>query len=296
MNIKQAEEKSGVSRQNIRFYEREGLLTPDRNPENDYREYTQGHIETLKKIRALRALDMPLDQIRLILREEETLGNAAAKQQLALQKKMEKLADAVKFCQELLDVENLHQWNVDEMLSRMDRPEHRPALSRKWLDDYKQVVLSESQKRFTFIPDDAVTNPSEFTNALFAFARKQGLDLVITREGMYPEFTIDGIEYTAERYYTHVRGIPVATISCRVKYPEDFEPDVPETRKKLMKLLNFSWLLIPAILILLIWLVPADRRELLTSWEGWMILLTVLVLLGTGIYRTWLFHFNEKQS
>lgn len=40
MNIKTAEALSGVSRQNIRFYEREGLLTPDRNPENDYREWS----------------------------------------------------------------------------------------------------------------------------------------------------------------------------------------------------------------------------------------------------------------
>lgn len=48
MNIKQAESLSGISQQNIRFYEREGLLTQDRNPENDYREYDMGHIETLK--------------------------------------------------------------------------------------------------------------------------------------------------------------------------------------------------------------------------------------------------------
>ena len=31
MNIKQASEQSGVSSPNIRFYEKEGLLTPARN-------------------------------------------------------------------------------------------------------------------------------------------------------------------------------------------------------------------------------------------------------------------------
>ena len=46
MNIKKAEELSGVSRQNIRFYEREGLLHPERNAENDYREYREEHIHT----------------------------------------------------------------------------------------------------------------------------------------------------------------------------------------------------------------------------------------------------------
>lgn len=34
---------------------------------------------------------------------------------------------------------------------------------------------------------------------------------------MYPEFIMDGIEYTAERNYTHVAGIPVAVIRCTIK-------------------------------------------------------------------------------
>lgn len=295
MNIKQAEELSGVSRQNIRYYEREGLLTPERNPENDYREYSQAHILTLKRIRALRAMDMPLEQIHSILHDEITLSDGAARQLRALEQKIDRLSTAMSFCRELQSVSSLAEWDTDEMLSRMDRPETIGSLSRKWMEDYKKVVLSESMKRFTFIPDDAVTNASEFTNVLCDYGRKHNLNLVIIREGMYPEFTIDGIEYTAERYYTHVKGIPVATISCKVKYPEDFEPDVPEKRKKLMKLLNLSWLLIPVILFLLIWILPSDRRNLLSSWEGWLMLITLLVLLCTGLYRIWLFHFNEKQ-
>ena len=295
MNIKQAEERSGVSRQNIRYYEREGLLTPHRNPENDYREYSDAHIETLKQIRALRSLDMPLEQIRAILREETSLSQGAARQLNALEIEMQRLSSAMTFCRELTDVASIPDWNVDEMLSRMEHPENRASLSRKWLEDYKKVVLAESRKRITFIPEDAVTNASEFTNALCAYGRKHDLNLVITREGMYPEFTIDGIEYTAERYYTPVRGIPVATIACKVKYPEDFEPDIPENRKKLMKLLNLSWLLIPVVLVVLIWILPSDRRTILTGWEGWLILLSILILLGTGAYRTWFYRFNEKQ-
>ena len=38
MNIKQASEQSGVSAPNIRFYEKEGLLTPARRQGNDYRD------------------------------------------------------------------------------------------------------------------------------------------------------------------------------------------------------------------------------------------------------------------
>ena len=70
MNIKQASEQSGVSAPNIRFYEKEGLLTPARRQGNDYRVYTAGDIRTLKLIRMLRMLDVPLPTIKAVLRGE----------------------------------------------------------------------------------------------------------------------------------------------------------------------------------------------------------------------------------
>jgi len=43
MNIKQVEKLTGISSQNIRFYESQGLLTPER-ADNGYREYHQEYI------------------------------------------------------------------------------------------------------------------------------------------------------------------------------------------------------------------------------------------------------------
>ena len=60
MNIKQAAEQSGVSARNIRYYEQAGLLTPARNPENEYRIYSQADVRALKLTRMLRTLDMPI--------------------------------------------------------------------------------------------------------------------------------------------------------------------------------------------------------------------------------------------
>ena len=67
MNIKQTADASGVSARNIRYYEQAGLLAPARNPENDYRIYTDADVRTLKLIRVLRTLDMPVDDIRAVL-------------------------------------------------------------------------------------------------------------------------------------------------------------------------------------------------------------------------------------
>lgn len=292
MNIKAAEELSGVSRQNIRFYEREGLLNPDRNPENDYREYQQEHIETLKMIRVMRMLDMPLDQIKLVLEGSISPAKAAKEQRQKLKAQQEQLSAAIRFCEEWSAFQTMEAVNVDEMISRMESSENVQGLFQKWVEDYRKVVLAEEKKLFTFIPDQAVTDPREFTEALFAYAEKNSLNLVITKESMYPEFTIDGIEYTAERVYNAVRGIPVATIRCKVKYPEDFEPDVPENRKKLMKLLNLGWWLIPAVAVIFIVLAG---RNVSSPLERWLMGLGVTAITAVGLYRTWLFHFNEKQ-
>ena len=292
MNIKAAEELSGVYRKNIRFYEREGLLNPDRNPENDYREYQQEHIETLKMIRVMRMLDMPLDQIKLVLEGSISPAKAAKEQRQKLKAQQEQLSAAIRFCEEWSAFQTMEAVNVDEMISRMESSENVQGLFQKWVEDYRKVVLAEEKKLFTFIPDQAVTDPREFTEALFAYAEKNSLNLVITKESMYPEFTIDGIEYTAERVYNAVRGIPVATIRCKVKYPEDFEPDVPENRKKLMKLLNLGWWLIPAVAVIFIVLAG---RNVSSPLERWLMGLGVAAITAVGLYRTWLFHFNEKQ-
>ncbi len=51
----------------IRYYERIGLLAPPHRAANNYRSYSDKHAERLQFIRHCRALDMGLDEIRLLL-------------------------------------------------------------------------------------------------------------------------------------------------------------------------------------------------------------------------------------
>ena len=296
MNIKQAEELSSVSRQNIRFYEREGLITSDRNPENDYRKYREEHIRILKQIRMMRMLDMPLDRIRLVLEGKLPLSEAAQAQELQLKQEQEKLNAAIRFCGEMKTVSGLDEIDVDTVLSRMTAPEARETMFQNWLSDYRKVALSEAQKTFCFVPEVAVTNPREFTDALFIYAKENNLNLVITNKSMYPEFTIDGIEYAAERFYKPTARIPTATIRCTVKYPEDFEPDVPQKRKKTIKLLNHSWIGLPALLLFLPLLVAMMGAGFFSSWEGWVFLVLMVIFFGAKSILDWFYHFNEKQK
>ena len=101
MNIKQAAEQSGVSARNIRYYEQAGLLTPARNPENEYRIYSQADVRALKLIRMLRTLDMPVEEIGTVLNGTLPLAEAAERQRQRLEAEQQKLAAAAAFCTEL---------------------------------------------------------------------------------------------------------------------------------------------------------------------------------------------------
>lgn len=59
---------SGVTPANIRFYEKEKLLSPQGRGDNSYRMYSNSDIHRLRFIRACRALDMSLDEVRTLLR------------------------------------------------------------------------------------------------------------------------------------------------------------------------------------------------------------------------------------
>ena len=48
MTIKELERRTGLPRTSIRFYEQEGLLTPERR-ENNYRDYSEDNVRTLEK-------------------------------------------------------------------------------------------------------------------------------------------------------------------------------------------------------------------------------------------------------
>lgn len=53
--------------QTIRYYEREGLMPAPARSGGNYRQYRPEHIERLGFIRRARALDMSLDEIRVLL-------------------------------------------------------------------------------------------------------------------------------------------------------------------------------------------------------------------------------------
>lgn len=233
MNIKQASEQSGVSAPNIRFYEKEGLLTPARRQGNDYRDYTAGDVRTLKLIRMLRMLDVPLPVIRSVLAGDAPLGNILREQQTALEQRAKQLEGAARFCAELARQDpSAASLDVDACLTRMEKPAVQGAFCSGWLQDYRTLAQVQHQRHFSFIPEGSINTPQEFTAALQTYAKANGMQFSLEKEGMYPEFSLDGIPYKAYRNPGKYRD----EICCDAVHPEQLDTGLPSRREKLLRI------------------------------------------------------------
>lgn len=66
MNIHEVEHIVGLSKKSIRYYEENGLLSPKRNKDNDYRVYSDEDLKILKIIKFLRELGVSIKELQLL--------------------------------------------------------------------------------------------------------------------------------------------------------------------------------------------------------------------------------------
>ena len=276
MNIKQASEQSGVSAPNIRFYEKEGLLTPARRQGNDYRIYTAGDIRTLKLIRMLRMLDVPLPTIKAVLRGEQPLQQALQAQQTVLEQQAAHLAAAMQFCADLARQQpQAETLDVDACLTRMEKPAVQGAFCSGWLQDYRTLAQVQHQRHFSFIPEGSINTPQEFTAALQTYAKANGMQFSLEKEGMYPEFSLDDIQYKTYRNPGKYRD----EICCDAVHPEQLDTGLPARREKLLRIVR---IVLPPVCI---FAAIMAAGWVVTGGAGWLwlaALAAVGVLLGRG--------------
>lgn len=134
MTIKEMEEHTGLSRSHIRFYEKEGLLSPRRNETNGYREYSEEDVKNIQKIACLRTLGISVEEIRQLADGKANLRESLRRQEDRLTKQLSEISQARMLCREILsepqaDYENL---DVERYVADLDGywEENETALAR----------------------------------------------------------------------------------------------------------------------------------------------------------------------
>ena len=140
MKINQVEQLVGITKGNIRFYEKEGLLTPGRNNENGYRDYSDADVVWLKKIKLLRMLDVPIEEILRLKSGSLTLEDAMGRHMIQLQRRQANLEAAQGVCAQIRDSRSqLDALDADGVLESMERQEQEGT---KFMNVGKQDKLT----------------------------------------------------------------------------------------------------------------------------------------------------------
>lgn len=124
LKINEVEALVGITRKNIRFYEAEGLLSPRRNSQNGYRDYGETEVEVLRRIKLLRKLGLPLEEIRQMQHGAYTVGDGMRRHLVSLERERQNLEAAIRFCGTLTDRrERLEELDAQSLLDRMAQME-----------------------------------------------------------------------------------------------------------------------------------------------------------------------------
>lgn len=139
MTIKDVEEITGLARSNIRFYEKEELIRPERNG-NGYRNYSEKDVALLKKIAWLRTLGISVEDIRNIINHQVSLKKVIQIRAVSLKEEMTKLETVKVYCERLLQ-------DGETDFDNLDVEAYTPDLKEHW-DKNKKIFRLDSVSFF----------------------------------------------------------------------------------------------------------------------------------------------------
>ena len=188
MKIKEVENRVGMTRANIRYYEKEGLLGTTIRNENNYREYTEEDVEQLQKIKILRLLGIAPADIKLLNANEVSMEVLMQKRIQELEKAAKEIQDVHKICETIID-KQIDVHSLNESVLTGDRAVWMQRMEEILSRDIVNEAVSRSQVNTTiagmltwgYLICAAVTiilfmmgNESKLAEALFASGRING--------------------------------------------------------------------------------------------------------------------------
>lgn len=138
MTIKEMESICGMNRTNIRFYESEGLIRPARR-ENGYREYSEEDARTLQKVKLLRAMEIPLEEVKALCSGNGELREVLTRLSQTLDRRQLHQERTREAARQMLRAETCFEnLNPEEYLSLLEtgeaswRDDEKPGLNLPW--------------------------------------------------------------------------------------------------------------------------------------------------------------------
>lgn len=196
MNINEVAGLTKVSVRTLHHYDAIGLLSPKRNAENDYRDYSDGDLDRLQQILAFRKCGFPLKSIGFILSASGYDRNEAISVQLKVlhheKEKISQMIETLEKTRQFLkgEIEMSHE----EKFSGFDftqNPYEKEARER-WGD----AAVEASHERLRQMDKEGKEALSEDMNEIFR--------LFADKIGEPPED--EAVQQLADRFYRFLNG------------------------------------------------------------------------------------------
>ena len=141
MKINEVEAIVGITKKNIRFYEEQGLLSPRRNSQNGYRDYGEEEVDILRRIKLMRKLGVPLEEIRRMQSGDSTVGDGMRRHLVTLERERQNVEQSMVLCRRLSNEEiRLDSLDAAALLSEMESMEEKGAtFQNKQTGDMKPI-------------------------------------------------------------------------------------------------------------------------------------------------------------
>lgn len=124
MKINEVEQLVGITKKNIRFYEEKGLLEPKRQVQNGYRDYSDGDVDMLRRIKLLRKLSVPIEEIKKLQTKHMTLEDCLRRHEISLAREEKNLSQIREMCEELQERgAEFETLSAQELLAEMEARE-----------------------------------------------------------------------------------------------------------------------------------------------------------------------------
>lgn len=125
MRISEVAEKTGLSISNIRFYEKKGLIGPDRDKDSKYRNYTEEDLALIKQILLFRKMDFSIETISHILNNKLTIEAAIQNQITELEEKRDSIQSSIDLCRKIAGDGQYSSLDTDYYLSYVKEEEKK---------------------------------------------------------------------------------------------------------------------------------------------------------------------------
>lgn len=137
MHIKEVAKRLNTTPRSIRFYEEKGLISPEKNVENDYRSFSENDILRLSTILAMREIGIPVVNIGKILQTPDmSMKDYLNIQRSTLFEKWIEMKDMIETIDQMMEQTKDNKYSIEEIFQLSQHLKRMKHTRKNWEDKW----------------------------------------------------------------------------------------------------------------------------------------------------------------